>query len=93
MSPLLFLALVLGGCEVDPCPETSILDGEGGLAVTEAEHGIGWGEPDCLGCHTRATLHRGECNDLVDYYALDEWVESEGAAVCADCHGDNGVTP
>ena len=88
------LILALGaGCEAVPCPRGSMLESDGGLIVTEAEHPTGWGEADCTLCHVPATLHDQGCTPDVDLAEIDAMVEEEGVDACATCHGDNGVQP
>lgn len=88
------LLLALLACqERDPCPDGSMLDGEEGLLVTEAEHGPGWGQVDCLACHAEAVLHRTGCTPDVDLEAIQARVQAQGDASCAACHGENGGTP
>ncbi len=86
------LSLVgLMACKSDPCADGSMLDGELGLIVTQAEHPTGWGLEQCYGCHHKATMHRLGCTPAVDMVALRELVDAGGLESCADCHGDNGV--
>ena len=85
------LSLLLAACGPDPCPDGSMLDGEAGLVVTAEEHGAGWGQADCFGCHAAVTLHRAGCTPDLDLEAVQAWVETEGEGACATCHGDNGA--
>ena len=87
--------LLLGalGCEADPCPRGSMLESDGALVVTEAEHPTGWGDGACTDCHAVEALHRGACTPDVDLDAVAVIVEEEGVEGCAQCHGDNGVRP
>ncbi|MFH1463721.1 MAG: hypothetical protein ABIO70_04970 [Pseudomonadota bacterium] len=85
------LSLLLVGCGPDPCPDGSMLDGAEGLVVTAEEHGAGWGQAACFGCHAATALHRTGCTPDVDLEAIQAQVEAEGEAGCATCHGDNGV--
>lgn len=92
---LLLLALVAlaAGCAEDPCPRGSMLESDGALLVTEAEHPTGWGQENCADCHAFDGLHRVACTPDVDLDAVAAQVEAEGVASCAACHGDNGVQP
>lgn len=83
-------ALALVGCG-DPCEDGSMLDSPGGLVVIEAEHPDGWGRADCADCHSFAALHRDGCAEEVDYEALRDEVDADGADSCGSCHGENGV--
>lgn len=88
-----FLTLLLAGCAPEICEQGSMLDGEQGLVLTEAEHPEGWGQQECLACHAAVAIHRAGCTPGVDYEALAELVDEEGAACCGTCHGENGVLP
>lgn len=77
----------------DPCTSGSMLDGPGGLELTEEEHPSGWGQGECFACHAAAVTHRTGCTPGVDLAAVREQVDEEGASSCAVCHGDNGVEP
>jgi hypothetical protein len=85
--------LLLAGCDEDPCPRGSMLDGEAGLLVTEAEHPTGWGQRRCVGCHALEQTHTADCTPEVDLDGVRDLVWAEGAASCASCHGTNGETP
>lgn len=85
----ILLAFVLVGCDDAPCDDMT--RSEEGLVVTEAEHGIGWGEPSCDSCHLRQALHDRGCTPGVDLQAIRDRVDAmSGTAGCADCHGSNG---
>ncbi len=88
---LLMLTLLAAGCAPAICEQGSMLDGDEGLVVTEAEHPEGWEHPECFACHAAASLHRAGCTPDVDYEALQEFVDATGEDGCIDCHGDNGV--
>lgn len=88
--PLLAAALVAAGC-VAPCPEESMLDSEGGLVVTRAEHPDAWGEIDCAQCHALDALHLQGCA-AVDLEAVRDLVRADGYEGCVDCHGSLGGT-
>ena len=90
---MLAMALLLAGCEADPCPRGSMLESDGALVVTEAEHPTGWGRSDCAECHALDSLHRVGCTPDVDLDAVAAMVEEGGVQSCATCHGDNGVNP
>lgn len=85
--------LAIAGCEADPCPRGSMLESDGGLVVTEAEHTLGWGRAECTECHALDSLHRVGCTADVDLDAVAAEVEEGGVESCAACHGDNGVVP
>jgi len=87
----LLLGLLLAGCDQDPCARGSMLESEGGLVLTEAEHPSGWGLTTCTDCHALASLHRVGCTAGVDLDAVTTKVEEDGLSSCAECHGDNGV--
>lgn len=88
------LLIHLLACAVaDPCPAGSMLDGDEGLVVTEAEHGTGWGQAECFECHQVDTLHRTGCTPDVDLEAIQAEVDASGIGSCAACHGDNGAIP
>lgn len=87
------MLLLLAACGDDPCPRGSMLDGLGGLVVTEAEHPTGWGSATCFDCHAAAALHRQGCTPDVDVDAVVAAVDAEGEASCVRCHGGNGVLP
>jgi len=87
----LLLAMVLAGCAEPAC--TDMLDGPGGLVVTQAEHPTGWGQEACEGCHVTEALHRRGCTAGVDLAQVRDVVETNGYASCTSCHGDNGVSP
>jgi hypothetical protein len=94
VARLSLLVALLAGCSYEVCPEGSMLDSEGDLEVTAAEHATGWGEAECSACHVRAVLHRQGCTADADLDAVREIVDAaEDDAVCMDCHGTNGVTP
>jgi len=87
-APLLLVGL-LAGCAEVPCEDMT--RSEQGLVVTEAEHGIGWGEPSCYSCHLQAALHTRGCTPGVDLEAIREQVAAQaGTRGCAECHGPNG---
>lgn len=88
---VLLLPLLAVGCAPPICEEGSMLDGELGLEISEAEHPEGWGHAECFACHSTAPLHREGCTPDVDYEALWDFVDAEGDACCVDCHGTNGV--
>lgn len=91
---LLWALLLLGACaEADPCPRGSMLESDGGLIVTEAEHPTGWAEASCASCHALTTLHRVGCTPDVDLDAITAIVDEQGDEACSSCHGDNGVQP
>lgn len=85
------LLLLLAGC-TEPCAEGSMLESDGGLVVTRAEHPTAWGRTDCATCHALGALHRRGCA-AVDLEAVRAEVDAEGLASCASCHGALGVTP
>ena len=87
------LVLLALGCAADPCPRGSMLESEGGLVVTEAEHPTGWGDPACADCHALDALHRQACTPDVDLDEVTAQVEASGEESCTTCHGDNGVAP
>lgn len=93
MIRLLPLLLLAACAERDPCPATAMIDGPGGLVLTEAEHPDGWGAHACFACHDEAVLHHTACTPDVDIEALQARVAAEGTDSCVDCHGDNGVSP
>lgn len=88
---LVALGLLTACGPVEPCANGSMLDGAGGLALEQEEHALGWGQADCWQCHNEAVLHRSGCTPGVDLAAVQERVETEGLASCAECHGANGV--
>lgn len=62
------------------------------LVLTESEHGTGWGNADCLLCHSTENIHQVNRTGLnLDMEAIREIVEQRGQASCTGCHGDNGV--
>jgi len=96
--PLLLCLALLGGivaCGVPaPCEDTASMGRSvDGLVVVPEEHADGWGRADCESCHVLQALHRRACAPGVDYAELRELVQTDGYAVCAECHGDNGVEP
>lgn len=88
--PVLVLVLLCVGCEEDPCPRGSMLDSDGGLIVTEAEHPTGWGVETCSECHAEDVLHRRGCT-AVDLQDVRDDVDD--GVPCSYCHGNNGVDP
>lgn len=92
------LLLAAAGCaefELGCDDLTGMLDGPGGLTVTEVEHPTGWGQPRCFSCHSVEKIHVQNCTGLaeVDLAAIRDRVDEEGVRACAECHGDNGVGP
>lgn len=85
------ILLWLLGCDDDPCPRSSMVESEGGLRVTEAEHPTGWGQADCAGCHALEQTHVTGCTPEVDLEEVREQVARRGLRSCDGCHGDNGV--
>ena len=88
---LAVLWLGLAGCADDACPYGSMLDGDEGLVVTEAEHPTGFGQAECTECHAIPQLHRHGCTPGVDDEAVRAIVSEEGVESCGSCHGANGV--
>ncbi len=94
----LALGLALSACEPLQmnCDDLSgMLDGPGGLNVTEEEHAAGWGRSTCFSCHSVERMHVMNCTGLeeVDLAEIRAIVDTEGETSCAQCHGDNGVGP
>ncbi len=96
----LALAFALGATGCEPlamnCDDLSgMLDGPGGLTVTEEEHGVGWGRSTCFSCHSVERMHVMNCTgqEEVDLVQIRTLVAEEEEASCARCHGENGVEP
>lgn len=86
------LPAFLLACAEPVCDD--MVAGDHGLVVTRAEHGVAWGEARCDSCHLRAALHGRSCTPDVDLAEVRARVEAaDGAGVCMDCHGTNGVAP
>jgi len=90
------LCLVTVGCdelELSCDALSGMLDGSGGLTVTEEEHPTGWAQPRCFSCHSIEKIHVQNCTgvDEVDLASIRELVDESGTRSCAECHGDNGV--
>lgn len=88
----------LTGCEplqMDCEDLSGMLDGPGGLTVTEEEHLAGWGRSTCFSCHSVERMHVMNCTGLeeVDLAEIRAIVDTEGEGACGTCHGDNGVLP
>ena len=109
MTPRAFLILLmttaalstaLSGCaelELElGCDDLSgMVDGAGGLTVTEEEHTTGWGQSRCQTCHSVEKIHVMNCSGLedIDLAEIRAQVDDHGTDSCAACHGDNGVAP
>lgn len=85
------LALCLAGCDEAQCPYGSMLEGDEGIVVTQAEHPTGWGQADCTECHAVPQLHRRGCTPGVSIEGIRAVVAEEGLESCTSCHGTNGV--
>ena len=91
MVPAILLMTWLGACGArDVCEGGSMLEGDQGLIVTQAEHGVGWQQADCFACHVEAVLHQTGCTPDVDLERLQAEVEVHGLSSCGGCHGGNG---
>lgn len=91
---LLVAVALLAGCETDPCDgRVDLTLSPAGLALTEAEHPAGWGQPTCAQCHPAFTLHDAACADVagLDLAAIDAEADLEDPSTCVACHGPNGV--
>jgi len=84
---MIVLLLAIACATPDPCPNGDMQWSSAGLTVTEEEHGDGWGQDDCLGCHALAATHNDSCTDGVDLSAVRE----QATSGCTACHGDNGA--
>jgi hypothetical protein len=91
---LVLLALVAAGCgPAEPCAGWhDTLGGDAGLLLTQAEHGLAWGQTACFQCHQAWTIHPAECVDEAWLDHLDEAVDFEDSHSCTGCHGMNGTT-
>ncbi len=89
---LLVVALAVGCGPADPCAGwNDSLEGDGGLQLTEAEHGVAWGQTACFQCHQAWTIHPPDCvaDGTLEY--IDELVDFEDSYSCTGCHGMNGT--
>lgn len=87
-------ALLLGGCETDPCAGLEdLLSSPEGLRLVEEQHEAGWGNDACLQCHSLESTHQVNCTSQpdLDLEAVREEAEEGTYEACASCHGDNGV--
>lgn len=93
MRSLLVLAWLVAGCgPAEPCAGwRDTLDGDGGLQLTQAEHGGAWGQVACFQCHQAWTIHPPDCveDGWIDH--VDEAVDYDDAYSCTACHGMNGT--
>jgi hypothetical protein len=93
---LLALAALLNSCGAVGFDEGedygNLLDSPDGLVLTQDEHEIGWAHTDCTMCHNLDNIHLTNRTDIeIDIDAIREEAIAGGIAVCADCHGTNGV--
>lgn len=98
--PILFLSLALlaplAGCGGTPTDEgenyQNILTTEAGLILTEGEHPGGWGRAECTICHNLQNIHLVNRTGIaIDIESIHNQAIDGGVAVCASCHGTNGV--
>jgi len=68
-----------------------MLDSDGGLLVTQAEHPTGWGQSDCTQCHAIPELHRQGCTPGIDLEQVRAVVQTDRVDSCMGCHGENGT--
>ncbi|NOY27575.1 MAG: hypothetical protein GXP62_17055 [Oligoflexia bacterium] len=89
------LLLISTGCgNADPCAGTRDLSqSPAGLALTQQEHGVGWGQQECFQCHQIWKIHQQDCTSgvSIDVASINDQIDVEDASTCATCHGDNGV--
>ncbi len=94
MRAMAVLALLqLAGCgPADPCAGWhDTLEGDQGLALTQAEHGPGWGRATCFQCHQAWTIHPPDCLAEGWLDAIDAASDPEDPYSCTGCHGMNGT--
>ncbi len=70
-----------------------LLDTPDGLVLIEEEHIPGWGRSDCNMCHNLENIHLVDriADVVIDIQAIHDLALEGGNAVCAGCHGTNGV--
>jgi len=70
----------------------NLLDSPGGLILTQEKHLIGWGNSQCTMCHDLENIHLVNRTGIpIDIQQIHDEAIEGGIAVCADCHGTNGV--
>lgn len=70
----------------------NLLDTPEGLVLTEGEHGIGWGHPECTICHNLENIHLENRTGIpIDIDLIHDQAIEDGIAGCAICHGTNGI--
>ena len=93
--PILALLLAaLAACgPAEPCAGwRDTLDGDGGLQLTESEHGLAWGQTQCFQCHQAWTIHPVDCVEDGWLDSIDAAVDEEDPHGCTGCHGMNGTS-
>ncbi len=94
MRALLAALVLAAGCgPADPCASWhDTLEGDGGLQLTQAEHGVAWGQTACFQCHQAWTIHPPDCLEDGWLDPIDASVELEDSYSCTGCHGMNGTS-
>ncbi len=91
----LLTAFFLASCgsEVDTGEDYgNLFDTPEGLELTQEEHEVGWGNPECTLCHNLHNIHlENRTGIAIDIDAIREQAIEDGIDGCADCHGTNGV--
>jgi hypothetical protein len=93
VRPLLLSALLVAGCgPSEPCAGWhSTLAGDAGLQLTQAEHGVAWGQTACFQCHQAWSIHPPDCVEAGWIDPIDQAVDYDDPHTCTSCHGMNGT--
>jgi hypothetical protein len=90
----LLLTAGCGRADRDACAYVrDLARSDGSLGLTRREHGVGWGNAECLQCHQTWNTHQMDCLRAVDVdlEAIRDVADFHDATTCVPCHGANGV--